>query len=454
MLRAVLALARGDMAPPSGVEPSDVPPACSGLALPHAGSAMITSTTRCRTGERRRPGEGGGSPVPKRAKALSPGSSRPQRACDVCTDDQENAPAGEPLEACHADAETAETLRCGGGSSGSDVLSPGAALVLRPGLGELVSPAGCDWSCWLPQHGSCVAAEPGAASISACADTSCDVVPVPPALSASATGSQQNAGSPSSSSAPSVSGMAPLPQQPSHYDAAASDAAVAVAAASLMQQTSPSGAQCADSGGSECSEDGRFDEEEFDPLLFIGTLGPVDAYVIGPRQPLLPRQTRTCKQKTLVLDLDETLVHSTLDAGVGVGADFSFPVTFNGTEHTVHVRERPHMREFLARVATLFEVVVFTASQKVCARPAASAECLPARLPACVCILVCIRVCAFVCVHVFIQARPCAHAPQQERVTICLPALSPVWTTTPPITPPPHTHTHRSRLPPLSSGVC
>ena len=38
-------------------------------------------------------------------------------------------------------------------------------------------------------------------------------------------------------------------------------------------------------------------------------------------------QTRACKRKTLVLDLDETLVHSTLD-GFDL-PDFSFPVFFN-----------------------------------------------------------------------------------------------------------------------------
>lgn len=118
-------------------------------------------------------------------------------------------------------------------------------------------------------------------------------------------------------------------------------------------------------GSSEESDDVDYDEDDFDPLVFIGTLGPVEHYAMPGRQPLLPKQTRTCKQKTLVLDLDETLVHSTLDAACGIGADFSFPVTFNGAEHMVHVRQRPHMREFLERVVALFEVVVFTASQKV-----------------------------------------------------------------------------------------
>ena len=38
---------------------------------------------------------------------------------------------------------------------------------------------------------------------------------------------------------------------------------------------------------------------------------------------------------------------------------------FNGREHSVSVRQRPFLFEFLERVAQLFEVVVFTASQKV-----------------------------------------------------------------------------------------
>jgi CTD small phosphatase-like protein 2 len=70
-----------------------------------------------------------------------------------------------------------------------------------------------------------------------------------------------------------------------------------------------------------------------------------------------------CKHKTLVLDLDETLVHSCLEPQAD--ADFTFPVHFNGQEHMIHVRKRPHLHAFMERVAELFEVVVFTASQKV-----------------------------------------------------------------------------------------
>lgn len=69
------------------------------------------------------------------------------------------------------------------------------------------------------------------------------------------------------------------------------------------------------------------------------------------------------KLKTLVLDLDETLVHSTLDGFDE--PDFGFKVSFNGREHHVNVRQRPDVFAFLERCAQLFEVVVFTASQKI-----------------------------------------------------------------------------------------
>lgn len=73
--------------------------------------------------------------------------------------------------------------------------------------------------------------------------------------------------------------------------------------------------------------------------------------------------TRNSQPVTLVLDLDETLVHCSVDGGVG--ADLVFPVNFNGVEYRVAVKLRPHMHRFLRIVAERFEVVVFTASQQV-----------------------------------------------------------------------------------------
>lgn len=56
-------------------------------------------------------------------------------------------------------------------------------------------------------------------------------------------------------------------------------------------------------------------------------------------------------------------MHSTLEPCDD--ADFTFPVNFNLQEHTVYVRCRPYLRDFLERVAGLFEIIIFTASQSI-----------------------------------------------------------------------------------------
>jgi CTD small phosphatase-like protein 2 len=106
-------------------------------------------------------------------------------------------------------------------------------------------------------------------------------------------------------------------------------------------------------------------DEEFDPWVFIGGLPPLATCVPENRPAILPRKSPVHKSKnTLVLDLDETLVHSNLEQTL-TEADFSFPVNFNNQLHIVNVRKRPYLTEFMEFAARHFEVVVFTASQKV-----------------------------------------------------------------------------------------
>jgi carboxy-terminal domain RNA polymerase II polypeptide A small phosphatase len=77
-------------------------------------------------------------------------------------------------------------------------------------------------------------------------------------------------------------------------------------------------------------------------------------YLLGPIAP------RFQGKKCLVLDLDETLVHSSFK--ILHQADFTIPVEIEGQYHNVYVIKRPGVDAFMKRVGELYEVVVFTAS--------------------------------------------------------------------------------------------
>ncbi|XP_021424690.2 carboxy-terminal domain RNA polymerase II polypeptide A small phosphatase 2 [Oncorhynchus mykiss] len=80
-----------------------------------------------------------------------------------------------------------------------------------------------------------------------------------------------------------------------------------------------------------------------------------------PETSLLPEVTPEDEGKIcVVIDLDETLVHSSFKPISN--ADFIVPVEIEGTTHQVFVLKRPHVDEFLQRMGELFECVLFTAS--------------------------------------------------------------------------------------------
>ncbi|XP_053569747.1 LOW QUALITY PROTEIN: CTD small phosphatase-like protein [Bombina bombina] len=74
-------------------------------------------------------------------------------------------------------------------------------------------------------------------------------------------------------------------------------------------------------------------------------------------------------KKCVVIDLDETLVHSSFKPINN--ADFIVPVEIDGTIHQVYVLKRPHVDEFLQKMGELFECVLFTASLAKYADPVA-----------------------------------------------------------------------------------
>ncbi|KAE8720032.1 CTD small phosphatase-like protein 2 [Hibiscus syriacus] len=103
--------------------------------------------------------------------------------------------------------------------------------------------------------------------------------------------------------------------------------------------------------------------DDFDTQSFIKSLPELSDVVSSFRPTKVAIEARRRKHITLVLDLDETLVHSTLEPCDD--ADFTFTVFFNMKEHTVYVKQRPHLHTFFEKVAEMFEVIIFTASQSI-----------------------------------------------------------------------------------------
>ena len=81
---------------------------------------------------------------------------------------------------------------------------------------------------------------------------------------------------------------------------------------------------------------------------------------------LLP--PKTSDKKTLVLDLDETLVHSGF-IPFETPSDVIIQIELENEIHDIHVLVRPYVKEFLESMSKRYELVIFTASLSKYANP-------------------------------------------------------------------------------------
>lgn len=83
-----------------------------------------------------------------------------------------------------------------------------------------------------------------------------------------------------------------------------------------------------------------------------------------PPAPFLKEQLPQHRgKKTLVLDLDETLVHSTFQEVTDY--QYVIPVEIEGEIYNVYVFLRPGALEFIERMSKLYEVIIYTASLSI-----------------------------------------------------------------------------------------
>ena len=82
---------------------------------------------------------------------------------------------------------------------------------------------------------------------------------------------------------------------------------------------------------------------------------------------LPPKSKEFINKKTLILDLDETLVHSSFTPFPK--NDIILDVDFEGVINKIYVLVRPYAEEFLKNVSQLFEIIIFTASISKYASP-------------------------------------------------------------------------------------
>ncbi|MBN3314697.1 CTL2B protein, partial [Atractosteus spatula] len=101
--------------------------------------------------------------------------------------------------------------------------------------------------------------------------------------------------------------------------------------------------------------------KECDLYTFIKSI-PLQSQHSKVRIRDIPVKTRSTPEATLVLDLDETLVQSSL--GVIPNAEYTFLARFQDQEYKVYMKVRPYVQDFLENMTKIFEIFVYTSAKK------------------------------------------------------------------------------------------
>ncbi|XP_014193143.1 CTD small phosphatase-like protein 2-A [Haplochromis burtoni] len=106
---------------------------------------------------------------------------------------------------------------------------------------------------------------------------------------------------------------------------------------------------------------GDEDDDIFDPFTFIKNM-PSRSQHSRPALLDIPPKTRSTPEGTLVVDLEETLMLSSLN--VIEDAEYTFHAAFQDHQYKVYMVLRPHVKEFLQAMAKIYELFVYTCAKK------------------------------------------------------------------------------------------
>ncbi|XP_034738199.1 CTD small phosphatase-like protein 2-B [Etheostoma cragini] len=106
---------------------------------------------------------------------------------------------------------------------------------------------------------------------------------------------------------------------------------------------------------------GEEDDDIFNPSTFIKNIQS-QSQLSRPQLRDIPPKTRSTPEATLVVDLEETLMFSSLN--VIEEAEHTFHTAFQDHQYKVYMILRPHVKEFLQSMAKVYELFVYTCAKK------------------------------------------------------------------------------------------